>query len=106
MLHLPILRWGVPYRSVNQVVTPHFRTRQPFVSMSQANIGLIKRDLLKQANQRALLQAIPVADAVGWDRRPAGLSHNAALPSDPEAGTTQTPQQYVEQVSATTGMPF
>ena len=41
MLHLPILRWGVPYRSVNQVVTPHFRTRQPFVSMSQANLGLM-----------------------------------------------------------------
>ena len=37
MLHIPILRWGVPYRSVNQVVTPHFRTREPFVSMSQAN---------------------------------------------------------------------
>ncbi len=49
MLHLPILRWGVPYRSVNQVVTPHFRTREPFVSMSQANLGLIRRDLLQQA---------------------------------------------------------
>ena len=64
MLHLPILRWGQPYRSVNQVVTPHFRTRQPFVSMSQANVGLIRRDLLKQAEARALLLRIPVADLV------------------------------------------
>ena len=53
MLHLPILRWGVPYRSVNQVVTPHFRTREPFVSMSQANLGLIRRDLLRQGEARA-----------------------------------------------------
>ena len=106
MLHLPILRWGVPYRSVNQVMTPHFRTREPFVSMSQANIGLIRRDLLKQAEARALLQKIPVADLVAMAGRAADHFLNDTLPLDPESGTTQTPQQYVEQVSATTGMPF
>jgi hypothetical protein len=106
MLHLPILRWGVPYRSVNQVVTPHFRTREPFVSMSQANLGLIRRDLLHQAEARALLQKFPVADLVGMARKAAGHFLNDTLPLDPESGTMQTPQQYVEQVSATTGMPF
>ena len=106
MLHLPILRWGVPYRSVNQVVTPHFRTREPFVSMSQANIGLIRRDLLKQGEARAALQRIPVADLVAMASRAAEHFMNDTLPLDPESGVTQTPQQYVEQVSATTGMPF
>ena len=106
MLHLPILRWGVPYRSVNQVVTPHFRTRQPFVSMSQANVGLIRRDLLKQGEAREALQAIPVADLIAMANRAAGHFLNDTLPLDPESGTTQSPQQYVEQVSATTGMPF
>jgi hypothetical protein len=106
MLHLPILRWGQPYRSVNQVVTPHFRTREPFVSMSQANIGLIRRDLLQQAEARALLLKIPVADLVRMAGAAAGHFLNDTLPLDPESGTTQTPQQYVEQVSATTGMPF
>lgn len=106
MLHLPILRWGQPYRSVNQVVTPHFRTREPFVSMSQANLGLIRRDLLKQADARALLLQIPVADLVKMASRAAGHFLNDTLPLDPESGSTQTPQQYVEQVSATTGMPF
>jgi hypothetical protein len=106
MLHLPILRWGVPYRSVNQVVTPHFRTRQPFVSMSQANVGLIRRDLLKQAEARALLQAIPVKDLVAMAARAAEHFLNDTLPLDPESGTTQSPEQYVEQVTATTGMPF
>jgi len=106
MLHLPILRWGQPYRSVNQVVTPHFRTREPFVSMSQANIGLIRRDLLHQADARALLQKIPVADLVTMAGRAADHFLNDTLPLDPESGTMQTPQQYVEQVSATTGMPF
>lgn len=106
MLHLPILRWGVPYKSVNQVVTPHFRTRQPFVSMSQANIGLIRRDLMKQADARARLTSIPVADLVTMANRAAEFFMNDTLPLDPESGTTQTPQQYVEQVTATTGMPF
>jgi len=106
MLHLPILRWGVPYQSVNQVVTPHFRTREPFVSMSQANIGLIRRDLLKQGEARAALQRLPVAELVAMANRAAGHFLNDTLPLDPESGLTQTPQQYVEQVSATTGMPF
>jgi Aldehyde dehydrogenase family len=106
MLHLPILRWGVPYRSVNQVVTPHFRTREPFVSMSQANLGLIRRDLLKQGEKRAKLQQIPYADLVAMAGRAAGHFLNDTLPLDPESGTMQTPQQYIEQVSATTGAPF
>jgi hypothetical protein len=106
MLHLPILRWGKPYRSVNQVVTPHFRTREPFVSMSQANPGLIRRDLLKQAEAREALLRIAVADLVAMAGRAAEHFLNDPLPLDPESGTLQTPQQYVEQVSATTGMPF
>lgn len=106
MLHLPILRWGTPYRSVNQVVTPHFRTREPFVSMSQANLGLIRRDLLRQAEARAELQRIPVAELVAMAGRAAEHFLHDTLPLDPESGSRQTPQQYVEQVSATTGMPF
>ena len=106
MLHLPILRWGVPYRSVNQIVTPHFRTREPFVSMSQANLGLIRRDLLLQGEKRAKLQKIPYADLVAMAGRAAEYFLNDTLPLDPESGTMQSPQDYLEQVSATTGSPF
>jgi hypothetical protein len=74
--------------------------------MSQANIGLIRRDLLQQPEARALLLKIPVADLVRMAGAAAGHFLNDTLPLDPESGTTQTPQQYVEQVSATTGMPF
>jgi hypothetical protein len=106
MLHLPILRWGVPYRSVNQVVTPHFRTREPFVSMSQANLGLIRRDLLLQGEKRAKLQKVPYADLVAMAGRAAEHFLSDTLPLDPESGTMQSPQEYIEQVSATTGAPF
>ena len=41
---------GVPYRSLDILRTPHYRTREPFVEISQANVGLIRRDLLDQAD--------------------------------------------------------
>ena len=106
MLHIPILRWGIPYKSVNQVVTPHFRTREPFVSMSQANLGLIRRDLLRQSEARAALQRIPVAELVAMANRAAGHFLNDTLPLDPESDLRQSPDDYIAQVSATTGMPF
>ena len=106
MLHLPILRWGVPYRSVNQVVTPHFRTRAPFVSMSQANVGMIRRDLRRPGEARATLQAIPYAALVAMAGRAAEHFLHDTLPLDLESGTMQSPQDYIEQVSATTGAPF
>src|SRR5262245_8966245 len=106
MLHLPILRWGRPYRSVTATVTPHFRTREPFVAMSQANVGLIRRDLLRQTEARASLLAIPAGELVAMARRAAEHFLHDVLPLDPESGSTQSPQQYVEQVTATTGMPW
>src|SRR5215203_7466896 len=45
MIHLPILRQGAPYKSLDVVRVPHHRTREPFVEISQANAGLIRRDL-------------------------------------------------------------
>ena len=106
MLHLPILRWGVPYQSVDQVIVPHFRTREPLVAMSQANVGLIRRDLLRQPEARARLQHRPVAELVAMAGRAAEHFMHDPLPLDPAGGAMQSPQDYVEQVTATTGMPW
>jgi hypothetical protein len=106
MIELPILRWGRPYRSVDRAIVPHFRTREPLVAMSQANGGLIRRDLIGQSAARARLQAMPVAMLVEAAHRAAESFVNDALPLDPERGTWQSPQDYVEQVTATTGMPW
>lgn len=106
MIHLPILRWGRPYRSVDQSVVVHFRTRQPFARVSQANVGLIRRDLLRQAEARQALEALSVRELIAMAGRAAEHFVHDALPLDEESGQQQTPQDYVEQVSATTGMPF
>lgn len=104
MLHLPILRWGRPYTSVERTVVPHFRTREPFVEISQANVGLIRRDLLKQADARATLTRLSIHELTTLARAAASQFMTADLPLGENA--VQSPQDYIEQVSATTGLPW
>ena len=51
MLHIPILRHGVPYRAWTCPV-PHYRTHEPFVEISQRT-GLIRRDLRPRSKRGA-----------------------------------------------------
>ena len=44
MYHLPILRHGREYRSMDVAQAIHFQTREPIAEVSQANVGLIRRD--------------------------------------------------------------
>lgn len=104
MLHIPVLRRGVPYKSLDVVRIPHHRTREPFVEISQANTGLIRRDLREdvQAEARAALAEIPSARLLDMCRVAAGHFLNDRLPL---GETDQSPDDYVRQLSATTGMP-
>ena len=103
MLHIPLLRFGQPYVSVDVATAPHHRTRQPFVEISQANVGLISRDLLKQSDARAALQRFTVAELMDMCKAAAPVFLNDTLPL---GDTSQTPHDYLEQLNATTGMPF
>ena len=104
MLHLPILRHGVPYKSLDVVQVPHHRTREPFVEISQANAGLIRRDLRpeRQAAARAALSRIPFDSLIAMCSNAADIFLNDRLPL---GDAQQEPADYVEQLSATTGMP-
>ena len=103
--HLPILRKGTPYKSLDVAKAVHYRTREPIADVSQANLGLIRRDLLDQAGPRAALAKLSYGELVAMSKRAAELFLHATLPLDPFAGITQTPDDYVRQLSATTGMP-
>jgi acyl-CoA reductase-like NAD-dependent aldehyde dehydrogenase len=102
MLHIPILRQGVPYTSIDLQRVPHFRTRETFVEVSQANPGLIRRDLLDQEANREALAAFTTAQLMALCQRAAEMFANDALPL---GETEQSPDDYVRQLSATTGMP-
>ena len=104
MLHLPVIRRGVPYRSLDTIRVPHHRTREPFVEISQANAGLIRRDLRPQAQEdaREALASVSFRDLLTMCRRAAEIFERDTLPVGDDA---QTPEDYQKQLSATTGMP-
>jgi hypothetical protein len=102
LLDVPILRRGVSYRSLDTIRTPHYRTRQPFVEISLANVGLIRRDLLNQAPAREILDRFTTQELFGICARAAALFGGSTLPL---GESPQSPEDYVRQVSATTGLP-
>jgi acyl-CoA reductase-like NAD-dependent aldehyde dehydrogenase len=103
--HLPVLRAGRPYRSLDTLTLRDVRDESPVATVSQANRGLIARDLALKAEHRKALQSVPVAELLAICRRAAGLFAAGELPVDPIEGTIQTAGDYVRQLSATTGMP-
>jgi Aldehyde dehydrogenase family len=103
MLHIPILRKGNPYTSVDIDYAPDFKTREPFVGMSQANGGLIRRDLLDQDAMRQALASFTTRDLLDICKRGGEHFLHDSLPI---GEGTQSPDDYVEQLSATTGMPY
>jgi len=103
MIHIPILRQGEAYKSLDVARVPHHQTRELFVEISQANSGLIRRDLRDQQAARQKLAAFSTGELIEICARAADLFLNATLPLGDD---TQTPQDYVRQVSATTGMPY
>ena len=103
MLSIPILRHGNPYYSLDISRVAHHQTRDIFVEVSQANAGLIRRDLGKQEIACASLQRFSTRELVAICSRAGEHFTNDPLPLGDE---TQTPEDYVRQVSATTGLPY
>ncbi|CAN5877368.1 aldehyde dehydrogenase family protein [soil metagenome] len=102
MLKIPLLRRGEPYTSLDVAIIPHHQTRESFVEVSQANAGLIRRDLRDQAMARAKLARFSTAELVAMCRGAADYFLNDTLVLGTEP---QTPGDYVKEVSATTGLP-
>jgi acyl-CoA reductase-like NAD-dependent aldehyde dehydrogenase len=103
MIHLPILRHGNPYKSLDIARVPHHQTREVFVEVSQANAGLIRRDLGRQDIAVSSLKRFSTRELINICSRAAEYFTNDSLPLGDSA---QAPEDYVKQVSATTGMPF
>jgi acyl-CoA reductase-like NAD-dependent aldehyde dehydrogenase len=103
MLHIPILREGQPYRSLNTIKVAHFQTGEPFVEVSQANTGLISKDLTASAEHRNALESLTVSELIVICKRAAHIFSGSNLSLDEEH--QQSPEDYIRQTSATTGMP-
>ena len=102
MIHFPVLRWGEPYRSLEVDKVVHFATGEPVAEVSQANPGLVTRDLRKANRARAVLRDVPAVDLLAMVKKAAELFASAELPL---GDGSQTPDDFVRQQSATTGLP-
>lgn len=100
MLHIPILRQGKPYESVSKIEICHHATGEVVACVSQANSGMIRRDILGMADD--VLEAFTVNELIAMCRKAAELFASAELPIGEVA---QTFDDYVGHLSATTGMP-
>ena len=94
MLSIPILRHGKEYVSLDVVRTPHHQTRESFVEISQANAGLIRRDLGRQDIGTASLQRFSTRDLVAICSRAADNFTNDTLPL---GDSIQTADDYVHR---------
>src|SRR5262249_26284801 len=102
MLHLPILRWGQPYTSIDIDNVVHFSSGEPIARVSRANGGLIQRDMRKAGRAREAPRQIPIDDLIVRVRRAGELYANAELPV---GDGSQTPDEFVRAQSGSTGLP-
>jgi len=102
-VHIPILRKGRPYRSLDVALVKHYRDGEPVAELSQANAGLVRRDLLDQGGMRAPLARMSTAELLDLSRRAAVHFAEDTLPL---GDGVQSADDYVRQTSATTGLPF
>lgn len=101
MLHIPILRHGKPYESIDQIELVHHATGDPVAKVSQANAGLISRDVNRW--DADVLEQFTVKELLAMCKKAAELFMNGTLPV---GDSKQSFDDYVRQLSATTGMPY
>ena len=100
---LPILRFGEPYTSLDVTELTDTRSGAVVARLSMANTGLISRDLLKVGEAAAKLRELSTAKLIAIAKQAAELFMTATLPL---GNTQQSPDDYVAQLAATSGLPF
>src|SRR5829696_61021 len=102
MLHIPVLRWGQPYTSMEVDPVVHFATGEPIATISRANGGLIQRDMRKAVRAREVLREFAIEDLIARVAKAGELYMTATLPI---GDGPQSPDEFARAQSASTGIP-
>ena len=102
MVNIPILRWGEPYTSMESDAVVHFITGETLAKVSQANPGLLAKDIRKAQRARDLLREIPCRELIQMMKKAAVFYRDATLPM---GDGSQSPDDFARQQSASTGLP-
>ncbi len=103
--HLPALRKGAPYESLDKVDVKDHRTGEVLAQVSQVGAGILRRDLGRIGEARAALKKFTCEQLIEISKKAGEIFLNAELPLG-DKGHTQSPQQYIETLSRTSGLPY
>ncbi|MGI8604632.1 MAG: aldehyde dehydrogenase family protein [Verrucomicrobiales bacterium] len=102
--HIPVFRAGLSYASLDVAEITAVGTNEPVVRISQANSGLIRRDLRAMGRARTALGRVRAKERVAITKRAGELFLQATLPLG-DGGHTQSPDDYLFQLASTSGLP-
>src|SRR2546425_576559 len=102
MINIPVLRWCRPYTSLEVDNVIHFSTGEPLAKVSQANPGLLAKDIRQAQRARDVLCEISCRDLIRMMQKAADLYRDATLPM---GDGVQSPDDFARQQSASTGLP-
>ncbi len=102
--HLPCLRLGKSYKSLNQSEVSDYRDGTIRATLSQVNSGVIRRDLKYIGSARTALQKFSTAQLIKICQVAGDAFLNDTLPLGNE-GVVQSPQDYMETLASTSGLP-
>ena len=102
--HLPVLRLGRNYESLEKVEVKDHRTGEVKALVSTVNGGIVKRDLARIGSARAAFKKFTIAQLMEMSAKAGELFFNGTLPFG-DKGHTQSAQEYIETLSGTSGLP-
>jgi acyl-CoA reductase-like NAD-dependent aldehyde dehydrogenase len=103
MITLPAIRWGQPYESLEIEEIKHFVTGEIVARVNTVGSGIIRRDARQAVKARGALRSFSPEELIKRCQRAGELFESATL----KVGDgDQSPDDFVAQTSATTGMPI
>ncbi len=103
MIHIPTLRFGEEYESLDLQEIRDCRTSEVVALLSCVNDGIIRHDLTRQlVRARDALKKFKVEELVGIVQRAGKIFMEATLAC---GNVKQSPDDYIRLLSATSGLP-
>lgn len=101
--HLPVLRLGASYESLKVSDVCPLGSDSPIAHISMANAGIVRRDARRFEEARDSLRDFTCDQLIEISNKAGELFMNGELPLG--ANHTQTVDQYIDQLSQTSGLP-
>ncbi len=103
MIELQAIRWGESYESLEIDQVNHFYTGEPVAKVHTVGAGIVQRDAKKAKFARRALQAMSPAELIEKCKKAGELFESGTLTV---GDSQQSPEDFIQQQSATTGMPI